>query len=85
MLLKCLNGMVNKMTYMMETRKKVVNYLEQNKSPVSYNNIRYLGTDKPIVRWESVVSIVKDLKDEGLIDVRTVKIGHTKAFMVVKK
>jgi hypothetical protein len=73
------------MTYMMDTRKRVMKYLEQNKSPVSYNNIRYLGTDAPVVRWSSVVSIVKDLESEGAVRVEVVRAGKTKAFMVVRR
>jgi hypothetical protein len=68
----------------MNTRKRVVDYLCKNRYPVSFNSIRYLGTDSPIVRWESVVAIVKDLESEGLVTVNIIKAGESKAFMVMR-
>ena len=72
-------------SYMMDTRKRVVEYLKGCREPVSYNSIRHLGTDTPSIRWESVVAIVKDLQSEGFVKVHVVKSGHIQAFMVSKK
>jgi hypothetical protein len=69
----------------MNTRNRVVDYLNQSKEPVSFNSIRHLGTDKPLVRWESVVAIVNDLEKEKIIKINIIKNGKLKAFMVVKK
>lgn len=71
--------------YVSETRRKVVDYLKHSKEPVSFNSIRYLGTDAPVIRWESVVAIVKDLESEKLVKVDVIKTGKLKAFMVSKK
>jgi hypothetical protein len=71
-------------SYLMVTRKRVVDYLEHCREPVSFNSIRYLGTDSPVVRWSSVVSIVSDLQDEGLVKVHIIRAGRKRAFMVVK-
>lgn len=73
------------MSYMMDTRKRVLDYLSKCKSPVSFNSIRHLGSDSAIICWSSVVAIVKDLESEGLVKVDVIKAGDSKCFMVVKK
>lgn len=70
------------MSYLMSTREKVVNYLSGCKEPVSFNSIRFLGSDAPIIRWESVVKIVDDLEKEKLVKVDTLSVGHSKVFLV---
>jgi hypothetical protein len=52
---------------------------------VSFNAIRHLGADSPVVRWESVVAIVKDLESEKLVKVHIVRTKGMKAFMVSKR
>jgi hypothetical protein len=72
-------------SYMMDTRKRVVEYLNGCKEPVSFNSIRHLGTDTPSIRWESVVAIVRDLEQEKFVRIHVVRSGHIQAFMVSKK
>lgn len=55
-------------TYTMETRKRVVDYLNHHRKVHTQKSLQYLGGEHKRVHFESLKLILKDLKEEGFIE-----------------
>ena len=61
-------------TYTMNTRERVVEFLDAHRREHSQRSLQFLGSEHKQVRFESLKLILQDLKDEGFIEVKEKKI-----------